>query len=670
MARRQCLPLGGSSTSWLKLEILISGQDLFSMNAPVRRQTEAVEGSMYRADIDGLRAIAVIFVLLFHGFPTLLTGGFVGVDIFFVISGFLISRIILQDLRDDKFTFNDFYSRRMRRICPALILVLLVTFLIGWWILLPGELKMLGREIFSGSLFIYNLIFACQTDYFANSPESSPLLHLWSLGVEEQFYIVWPLLLWGTRKLGWKPHTAIWLVGLASFGLNLLQSGHIPNASFFLPQTRFWELLMGAAVAASPGLSSRPAVSTGTRDLLSASGGFLIAGAAIFLTHDNVFPGAWALLPTLGAVLLILAGPAAWLNRVVLSRPAMVSVGRISYPLYLWHWPLLTFAAISSSEPLSAPVRLGVLALSIALATGTYLWIEKPVRRIWRWSLFIWLVPMLLFASLGFTALYQEGFPDRFAPDVRDLVVTPETGQELRTGTCFLTRNQTAVTFANCETPAWAAQKPSLLLWGDSHAAHLFSGLQSSFGARFNIIQRTAQSCPPMLKMTADDRFPNCRATNEFILSWIAREKPGTVILAGIWTAYDWTALEDTILRLKAAGVGKIILVGPVPQWRGSLPRQVYMALAAGGADAHSDHMRRGLLNAPGDVDREMAEWARRHGVDYVSAIGILCNETGCLTRISSSGGGLTSFDYGHLTTSGSRYLVAHFPTSFVSSNE
>jgi peptidoglycan/LPS O-acetylase OafA/YrhL len=169
MARRQCLPLGGSSTSWLKLEILISGQDLFSMNAPVRRQTEAVEGSMYRADIDGLRAIAVIFVLLFHGFPTLLTGGFVGVDIFFVISGFLISRIILQDLRDDKFTFNDFYSRRMRRICPALILVLLVTFLIGWWILLPGELKMLGREIFSGSLFIYNLIFAGSRNSFISS---------------------------------------------------------------------------------------------------------------------------------------------------------------------------------------------------------------------------------------------------------------------------------------------------------------------------------------------------------------------------------------------------------------------------------------------------------------------------------------------------------------------
>lgn len=359
----------------------------------------------YRPDIDGLRAVAVILVVGFHAFPKYIKGGFIGVDIFFVISGFLITSLILQDLQKQRFSFADFYSRRIRRIFPALFTVLAAVLAFGWFALLPDEYRQLGKHIAGGAGFISNLILWKESGYFDIASELKPLLHLWSLGIEEQYYIVWPLLLYLLWKKRYNLLTATVLLLLLSFGLNLALYKKNPVADFYLPGSRFWELLAGATLAH---LTLYPIKRTwittfrAKRDqllnnliyadqeqkkqktlwanLLSILGILLIALAAYRLTKDHPFPGKWAVLPVLGAVFLIVAGPEAWINKNILSRKPLVWVGLISYPLYLWHWPLLSFARIIEGETPSSLIRGGLVLLSFVLAAITYLLIERPMR--------------------------------------------------------------------------------------------------------------------------------------------------------------------------------------------------------------------------------------------------------------------------------------------------
>ncbi|HEX7220191.1 MAG TPA: acyltransferase, partial [Burkholderiales bacterium] len=323
----------------------------------------------YRPDVDGLRAVAVLAVLAFHAFPSLAPGGFTGVDVFFVISGYLISGIILDDIERSRFSVAYFYWRRIRRIFPALVLVLAACLAIGWVVLLPDEYLQLGRQVAAGAGFLANVALWMQAGYFDWAAEMKPLLHLWSLGVEEQYYLAWPLLLYAFRR-----HALALIVamGVASFALNLYMTAVAPSAAFYLPFTRFWELLIGSYLAV---------VSTKDASHVKAIAGAVLVVAGFALIHgERAFPGAWALLPAVGTALLISAGPQAWLNRTVLSHPAAVAVGLISYPLYLWHWPLLSFARIVQQGEIPAATRIGLLALSFLLAWATYQFLEKPIR--------------------------------------------------------------------------------------------------------------------------------------------------------------------------------------------------------------------------------------------------------------------------------------------------
>jgi len=298
----------------------------------------------YRPDVDGLRAIAVLSVLAFHAFPRAAPGGFAGVDVFFVISGFLISGILFEALRAGHFSFIDFYRRRVRRIFPALILVLAASLGLGWMLLLPDEYRLLGKHALAGAGFLSNIALWREAGYFAPAAEVTPLLHLWSLGVEEQYYLVWPLLL---AFFAGRPRALPWMiVGLAavSFALNVWLTPRAPSAAFYLPLTRFWELMAGSALAyhvhyGSPGRRMA--------DAKAAAGLALVAAGIALLSAGRAFPGWWALAPVVGSSLLIAAGPAAWINRRLLSNPVMVYIGLISYPLYLWHWPLLVYARIA-----------------------------------------------------------------------------------------------------------------------------------------------------------------------------------------------------------------------------------------------------------------------------------------------------------------------------------
>ena len=399
-------------------------------------QPAALTVSNYRPDIDGLRAIAVLAVLVYHAFPSSLPGGFVGVDIFFVISGYLISRHILEELATRSFSIRTFYARRVRRIFPALILVLLACLLFGWLSLTPGEYERLGRHVFAGALFLANFLSWREAGYFDTAADTKPLLHLWSLGIEEQFYIVWPLilaLLWRLRRwLGWG---MAGLIGL-SLAWSLYTLWRDPVADFYSPLTRFWELAIGAMLAwLAQQQRAQALASHATR--LSWLGLALLVAALLLIDSGDAFPGAWALLPTLGAALLILAGPAALPNQKLLAWRPMVWVGLISYPLYLWHWPLLTIARVLEGETPTVTVRWALLALSFVLAWLTWRFVERPVRTHTRSRALIWVLCLAMAAVgvAGFVVKSAHGYRDRLAGmmngDPTTMVVGADRGRLL-----------------------------------------------------------------------------------------------------------------------------------------------------------------------------------------------------------------------------------------------
>lgn len=342
--------------------------------------TQSARPISYRPDIDGLRAIAVASVVAYHAFPSFVRGGFVGVDIFFVISGFLISRIIFEALEHSGFSYLDFYNRRIRRIFPALVLVCAATLLFGWYSLLPDEFQRLGRHLAASAAFVSNFTLWNESGYFDAAADSKPLLHLWSLAIEEQFYIIWPILLglvWRSKR-GFLVTTLI--VGAASFGVNIFTIAHYRHAAFYSPLSRFWELMMGGLLAYLA--MHRPALLRRRGNVRSAVGLLLIAFGVIFLTKDVAFPGYWALLPTVGAFLIISGGSEAWVNRHLLSARPMLGIGLISYPLYLWHWPILVFAKLVKGYVLTTAEAFFAIAASLLMAYLTYEFLEKPLRRI------------------------------------------------------------------------------------------------------------------------------------------------------------------------------------------------------------------------------------------------------------------------------------------------
>ncbi len=656
-----------------------------SANISSSHNSEHLTHPAYRADIDGLRAIAVLSVVGFHAFPNWIKGGFIGVDIFFVISGFLISTIIFGSLARNSFSFVEFYGRRIKRIFPALLLVLVACFVFGWFVLLPVEFKQLGKHIAGGAGFVSNILFWNESGYFDNAAETKPLLHLWSLGVEEQFYIVWPLLLW----LAWETRFSLLaitiVVAAISFALNIGSIRSDAVTAFYSPQTRFWELMAGS-VLANMALNrqniftklrkklatwlNRTAYAQTTEvngnilcDAQSILGAALIAIGVFVITNERSFPGWWALLPTLGAVLIISAGAHAWLNRAVLSSRVLVWVGLISYPLYLWHWPLLSFARIMEMGAPSLEIRIAAVIISIALAWLTYRLIEKPVR-FGKRSVDMVIVLFSLMVAVGYAGYnsYQrDGLGFRFPRIVQEIIAFEyDYSKGWREGSCFLRPEQGYSDFNSCESQSDEYKKPSILLWGDSFSAHLYPGYKTSFGVSFNIIQRTASGCPPILNLEIEDR-PHCKEINDHILELIKHEKPSKIVLAAEWPRYDWTKIAGTIAQLRKIGITDIDLIGPVPLWIDGLPKQLYLKYMSDKFHRVPERMEFGLNPDFFEFEVLLADFSSQLQVNYISPKKILCNEYGCLTRLGETGDTLTASDYGHLTEVGSRFLVSKF---------
>ena len=535
----------------------------------------------YRPDIDGLRALAVLPVVAFHAAPGLVPGGFVGVDIFFVISGFLITGIIVDGLDRGRFTVGGFYARRVRRIFPALAVVLAAVLAYGAVVLLPQEMALLGRDTAAGAAFVANLSFWAEVGYFDREAAAKPLLHLWSLGVEEQFYILWPVLLWGMWRAGGVRAWPLAVLAAGSLALAVWQTGHDAAAAFYSPFTRLWELAAGAVLA----LAVRRGWQAGrAADALGVAGLGLVVGSLALLDQGMPFPGWRAVAPVLGAVLLIAAGPGGAVNRVVLSARPAVAVGLVSYPLYLWHWPLLAYAHIvHQGRPLKPLLVVALVAAAGGLAWATWRFVEQPVRfgmvRPVRWL-------AGAMAGLGVLGLAVWAVPVRGGVDVA--AINAAIGDGVFKATPGMRVRDVAGKLEAGIGPANGA--PGVLLVGDS--------LLFQYGPRVQALADagrlagpvwfvTGPSCAPFPGTVRPAPFAHCRDLAGMVRDLMARERIGTVVLGAFWpghfnppaqveiggqvVAIDGAAaraavfahLEAEVARLRGMGVRVVLLLTP-----------------------------------------------------------------------------------------------------------
>jgi peptidoglycan/LPS O-acetylase OafA/YrhL len=600
----------------------------------------------YRADIDGLRAVSILLVVGFHAHPWLIPGGFIGVDIFFVISGFLITGIILTEIDGGTFSPIAFYARRVRRIFPALIVVLLATYLVGWFLLLPDAYILLGKNIAAGVAFASNLLQLSQAGYFAPDAAENPLLHLWSLGIEEQFYIVWPAVL---LLIAQSNRRQLYIGGIAAVSLcaALLIFLGYKQWSFYAPIPRAWELLIGALLAERQIHQTSKRKFSYNGNLTAIAGIALIGAAAMGLNSKSAFPGVYALLPTVGAALII-GSPNAWVNRLLLANRPMVFIGLISYPLYLWHWPILTYLSILQNGVPNFLEIWAAVALAVMLSWLTFRFVEKPIRRK------PGIVPRLAFSLMGLGAVgivtaAASGFDGRFSPEIRAIAqLAPQNNAGLR-NRCFLEGPGSKLD-SNCIEPG---DKRLLFLWGDSTAAALYPGLKKAEETDpFRLALFGAPGCAPILATGSNG---TCDEINATIFDYVKSSRPGIVLLHAMWDKEnDLGRLGETVRQLKALGVPRIVILGPVPVWKRTLPHSLVNVYRF--SHVIPDRIATGVSGP--ERDGIMEAFSRAAGVDYISARQILCNSDGCLTRIGPTADDVVATDIVHLSEAGSRYLI------------
>jgi peptidoglycan/LPS O-acetylase OafA/YrhL len=608
----------------------------------------------YRADIDGLRAIAVLLVVAYHiGLPWF-TGGFVGVDIFFVISGFLISGILLREQATGTFSIVRFYERRIRRILPALVAVLIFTFVAGYFALLPNEMKELGQSILAALFSAANIFFWKTSSYFQAPALSKPLLHTWSLAVEEQFYLVFPLLLLLLHRLPRRTlKLTIVILALASFTISAIGVYSHAGSTFYLPHTRAWELLVGTILALEIVPSPR---STIARNLTATSGLTLILIAALVFTSQTPFPGAAALLPCLGAALIIASGftGTSVVGKLLSTRP-FVFVGLISYSLYLWHWPLLLINKYEYFRQIHLS-KAWLFFVMAGIATLSWRFIEQPFRsgafKLSRTHLFaVAAAAAAIVSALSAWAIASNGIPTRFSPDVLALAQYTKSGwqdSQWHNG-CF------AYAFSippHCLAPS--TERPDFLLFGDSHAAHLSYGLSITF-PEIELLQANVSNCKPLLT-SRNSPDPFCRQLISSIFDhFLTDHHPDGVLLSALWNPTDAKPLADTVAYLHAAHL-RVYVVGPSATYDQPLPNLLVNAIFRGDPTLPAHH----LDPAPPQFqafDELLAHAALSNGAyRYISLRQLMCSESECVEYAAPSVP--VQFDNSHFTNAGSLLIA------------
>lgn len=501
---------------------------------------EQISHHNYQPGIDGLRAIAVLSVVIFHAFSNLLPGGFIGVDIFFVISGYLISTIITNDLIKGNFSFVSFYKRRIVRIFPALIIVLISSYLVGWFYLYPEEFKALAKQIEGAVTFTNNYKFLKESGYFDIASELKPLLHLWSLSIEEQFYIFWPFLLFIVYKNKFNLFVFSFLIGIIAFSLhlNILQDN--ASAAFYKTPLRSWELMAGSLIAfikLSPfsGVRNKglfiQAISYSSdkfKKTLATLGLVLIIYGLFFITRNDTFPGWGALgFPVLGTMLILLTQNT--LIHKFLSFKYLTWIGIISYPLYLWHWPIFSFTRIISAGSASVAIKILLILLSLILAFFTYIFIEKPVRTSKSKNTFA-IVLIVILLILGVAAHFTKkmnGLADRNITTKENSLHLDYTDfkgglGDLNYPECqnnFLTKT---IGIGYCLVNKTGYANAAII--GDSHAADKFYGIEKNDSLNKWMLL-AHPSCPPVYGINVEKDEKNCQTRSEGYIDWLINNK-------------------------------------------------------------------------------------------------------------------------------------------------
>jgi peptidoglycan/LPS O-acetylase OafA/YrhL len=622
----------------------------------------------YREDIDWLRAIAVLAVVAFHFEAPAVFGGFVGVDIFFVISGYLITGIIQSELQTGTFSFARFYERRVRRLLPALYAMVALTAIPSFHYLLTSERAEFFRSVAAVVTFTSNFFFWFQTGYFDHAAVEKPLLHTWSLAVEEQFYLALPLMLWGLARVARGRHIALpVLLGaltLASFALSiwLMNSDRSANA-FFMSPPRAWEFLIGGVVA-TPGL---PVLRHALAQQIARGVALVLIAIPIFsLRQGPGFPGFNALAPCVGAAMFIWSGIGVLSRKRSAASPLHVArfFGQISYSLYLWHWPLFTFARFSSNSlVLDATDKVALFALTVAISYLSWRFIEQPfrskaltpTRRAAFQAAGLASVVLLAASALGVVLSRTPSDADRAALQLESY--NAYDYQPLyRFGDCFAPAS--GVFGDSCVAPA--AGKTNWLLWGDSLAAHYFYGLARTTNPQaVNILQATQAACMPTLNAAAQGNA-SCRGFAAQMEAFFRNRKPDVVIMSADWLEYARLPrfdgmiadLRQTISKLNERGIA-VVLLGPAVQFRARLPSMLMRAHLRS-IEARPDDF---VLPEIFTLDRMMkAALPAQAKFSYISVVDAVCPSRQC--PLTVDGGIPLSWDHAHLTAEGSSYVM------------
>lgn len=605
----------------------------------------------FRADIEGLRALAVLPILFNHLQVKGFAGGFIGVDIFFVISGFLITGILQRDLGDGRYSIAGFYRRRILRILPALLVMLVAVTGVSFLAMAPNELAGFARSALATAAFASNIYFYADTGYFTLDALNRPLLHTWSLAVEEQFYILWPIIL--AACVRWKPGSLKPVVAgicLVSLLLSVWMVDVDMSAAFYLIPFRAWELAIGGMLAL---ILPQIAWPRHIRSLI----GVAALGVLLYCIHEYRepirFPGLNALLPCLATAALILAGPDALAGRLLAFSPVRF-FGRISYSLYLWHWPVIVFGRLWFFLPQTPAVIAGELALSILLGWLSCQLIEGPAsRRLGQLRLRTLLIgtggAMAAAGAAMALIVFAHGFPGRFAADrvAMARILDSDGEAAYRRGSCFAVEANDRFDH-RCLDRQGAG--PTLVLVGDSMAAHYWPGLDRVASDRYDIRQATMIGCRPLLYPAGDTR--RCaRFFREILGSWSTQHRPDAIVLSGYWVKADLPLLEHTLAGLRQRGQ-KVILLGPMPTYDAPLPRLLFFAPRGQEAAFVTRHLTPGIAS----MDATMQEIAARTGAGFISPYRLLCPQGQC--RIRAAGAAPMQFDRSHLTATGSAEVI------------
>jgi peptidoglycan/LPS O-acetylase OafA/YrhL len=610
----------------------------------------------YRRDIDGLRALAVLCVVYFHAFPEKLAGGFIGVDIFFVISGYLITRIISNDVDSGVFSIKNFYIRRVRRIFPALLVVMLAAGVFGWFFLLKEEFKQLGKHIFAGASFISNFVLWGESGYFDNSSDTKPLLHLWSLGIEEQFYIFWPIFIWVGYKLKINLILLASVLAGISFAFNIYQIQNDIIGTFYSPITRSWELLVGGCLA----LVQKQYKNYYQKqyitliNIASVAGLCFLAASIFFIDKSKNFPGWIALFPVVGTTLILLSSSEAIVNRYFLSSKIMVTMGLISYPLYLWHWPILSFLRISEGTVPSANLRYKAIIVSILLAYVTYRFIERPFKfsvvfgeKI---KLLILISLMFLIGFIGYFTYVNNGqifnkkepILNIYEGDIGHVDFNTHLFDE------FFSCKPSHILEAS---PVWKGnyrclqshedKKLDVALIGNSHAEHLFIGLAETFPEK-NFVFYTKTGSPTLSNREFENIF-------KYVLSNQDLKK---VLITVDWIGFkNLESLETDLLetvKTLIEGGKEVILTNGVPTFPFDpirckavrFPQTKELCFFKRSKTHYEEMLERVALAAP--------------KITMINTIQFFCNSSECSMV---DGGKILYRDDNHLNINGSRHV-------------